>query len=135
MKGRSIAAVFAGIIGGAIIAYFLVPLLNKLYPPDLEAIKTIGDDREAIREYIRNLPAGFHFFTIAVGVIRLTAALVIGSLIDKINLMTLIVIGTFSLLLAVLEVFAYPHPVWFGMVYIPAMIGVTFAFVYLKRKA
>ncbi|GAB5416895.1 MAG: hypothetical protein Crog4KO_17620 [Crocinitomicaceae bacterium] len=135
MKGRSIAAVFGGIIAGAIIAYFLSPLIDTLYPTDLKSIKAFGDDFEGIKEYFRNYPAGFHLFTIGVGVVRLTVGLIVGSLIDRTNLMTLLVIGMFSLLLAVLEVFAFPHPVWFGFVYIPAMLGITFLFVYAKRKA
>jgi hypothetical protein len=135
MNGRSIAATFAGIIVGAIIAYFLVPLLDKVYPPEVDVLKSLADDREALGNYIRNLPAGFHFLGIAIGMIRLIAGLVVGGLIDKLNLMTLIVIGAFSLLLAVLDVLALPHPIWFGFVYIPAIIGITAAFVYMRKKA
>jgi len=134
MKGRSIAAVFAGIIGGVILAFLLLPLVDKIYPPDIETLKMLSKDREAFTEYIRNLPAGFHFMGIAIGVVRLTAGLVIGGLIDKSNLMTLIFIGAFALLLAVLDVAISPHPVWYGIVYIPVIIGITSTFVYVKRK-
>ena len=135
MKGRSIAAAFAGIIGGAVLAYLLLPVVDKMYPPDMDAIKELDGDREAIAAYIKNLPAGFHLLGVVIGVLRMVAGLFIGALIDKTNLMTYIVIGAFSLLLAVLDVFAFPHPVWYGLVYIPVMIGIMIGFIYMKRRA
>lgn len=135
MKGRSVAAAFAGIIVGVVVAYLLLPVVDRLYPIDQEVFGEMKGNRSAMAAYIRNLPVGYHLMGIAIGTLRLLVGLVVGSLIDKNNLTTLIVISAFSLLLAVLDVFAFPHPVWYGLVYIPAIIGLTLAFIYTRKKA
>lgn len=135
MKGRSIAAVFGGIVSGAVIAYFLWIIVQKMYPIDKDTLKSFIGDRKAYNNFYRNLPIGFHVSGIAIGVIRLAAGLIIARLIDRTNFMTLIVVSVFSLLLAVLNVLAFAHPIWYGFVYIPLILGTAFGFMYMKRKA
>jgi hypothetical protein len=135
MKGRSIGAVFGGIVSGAIIAYFLWIVVQKMYPINEETLKAFVGNRKAYNDFYHSLPIGFHLSGIAIGVIRLAAGLIIARLIDRTNFMTLIVVSVFSLLLAVLNVLAFAHPIWYGFVYIPLIIGTAFGYMYLKRKA
>jgi len=135
MQGRSIGAAFAGILAGVVIAFFLRPVIDGMYPIDQDVFASMKGDREAMYNYIKNMPAGYHLLGIGAGVLRLLIALIVGSLIDKKNLMTLIVISAFCILLAVLDIFAMPNPAWYGLVYIPALIGVTLAFIYTRKKA
>lgn len=135
MKGRSIAAVFAGIAVGAILGYILGPIVENLYAPKPEVIEEIKGNRNAFIELYRNQPAGFHLLNIGVGLLKLIVALLVGSLIEKKDLMIPLVIGAFWLLMALLGTFAWPNPMWYGIVYIPSVIGITIAYIYWKRKA
>ncbi len=135
MSGRSIGAVLGGIVAGILVMFLFNIIIDKVYPPDMEAIKALDGDPKKIAEYLRNMPAGFHLMGIVGGVIRLIVGLFIGSAIDKENLMTPIVIGAFFLLLAVLDSFAFPHPTWYGIVYIPAIALVSIGYIYMRRKA
>ncbi|XOV66497.1 MAG: hypothetical protein ACFHU9_12795 [Fluviicola sp.] len=135
MKGRSIGAVFAGIIAGVVVSYILWAQLEKAYPIEKELLEALLKDREGFREYMRNLPAGYHLGGIGIGCLRLIIGLVIGHLIDKSNAMTLIVIAAFCLLLAILDSFAMPHPVWYGLVYIPTLILIALGFIFMKRRS
>jgi len=135
MKGRSIAAVFAGIAAGAIIWYILAPMVGKMYTPDPEVLEAIKGDRKAFADLYRNQPASFHLLNIGLGILRLIAAMIVGSLIEKKDLMIPIIIAAFWLLMSLLDVLAWPNPMWYGFTYIPAIIAVTVAFVFWKRKA
>lgn len=135
MNGRSIGAVIGGIVVGIIVMFLFNIVVDKLYPPDFEAIKALGNNPQKIAQYLRDMPAGFHLMGIIGGLLRLIAGLLVGSIIDKQNLMTPIVIAAFFLLLAVLDSFAFPHPTWYGLVYIPAIIVASIGFVYMKRRA
>ena len=135
MKGRSIGAVFAGIVVIFVVSYLFNKVIDQLYPPDFDTMREIAGDRQKMIEYFKNLPAGFHFMGILGGVIRLIVALFVGSAIDKQNLMTSIVISAFALLLAILDSFAFPHPIWYGLAYVPAIVLVSMGYIYLKRRA
>lgn len=135
MNGRSIGAVFAGIIAGLIVSYLFGYVVEELYPPNFEELKALKETPWKIKEYLRDLPAGFHFMGIISGLLRLLVGLYLGSLIDKKNLMTPIVIAAFFLLLAILDPIAFPHPSWYSIVYIPSMILVSVGYIYMKRRA
>lgn len=135
MKGRSIAAVFAGIAVGAIIGFILAPMVGKMYTPDAHVLKTIMEDRKVFAEFFKNQPVGFHLLNIGVGLLRLIVAMLVGSLIEKKDLMIPIIIAAFWLLMSLLDVLAWPNPIWYGFVYIPAVIGITVVFVFWRKKA
>lgn len=135
MNGRSIAAVIGGIVAGLIVTYLFSFVIEMAYPMDLKAMKALNGDPAKIKEYLINLPAGFHLMGIIVGLIRMIVGMLLGSLIDKTNLMTPIVISAFFLLMAVLDSFAFPHPTWYGFTYVPVLILASVVYLYLKRKA
>lgn len=135
MKGRSILAAIAGIIAGVVVAYLLYPLIVQLYPIDEALLISMKDNPEDRVAYFRDMPAGFHMAQIFIGIVRLIVGLIVAGLIDRTNLTTLIVVAVFSLLLAVLDVLAYPHPTWYGFVHIPVTIGSAIGFIYPQKKA
>ena len=135
MNGRSIGAVIGGIVVGLFVTFLFGFVIDKLYPPDIEAFKKLNGNPAKIKEYLRNLPSGFHLMGVIGGFLRLLVGLFVGSLIDKQNLMTPIVISAFFILLAVLDSFAFPHPMWYGLVYIPVIIVASIGYIYLRRKA
>ncbi|MCR9171406.1 MAG: hypothetical protein NXI10_02870 [bacterium] len=134
MKGRSIAAVIGGIVAGVFIMYLFNLVVDKVYPPDWDAIRALKGDPKKIADYLRDMPAGFHLMGILGGLLRLIVGMFTGSFIDKENLMTPIVIAAFFLLLAVLDSFVLPHPGWYALTYLPLMILTSIGYVWMKRK-
>lgn len=135
MRGRSILAVIGGIVVGAIVAYFSLIQVEKLYPIDPEVFETIRGDKDAFQAYLRNLPTSYHLAGLGIGILRLVIGLFVGRWIDKSNAMIPLTIAAFSLLLGLLDVFAFPHPIWYGFVYIPLLIGIAFLFIFTQKKA
>ena len=115
MNGRSILAVLAGVIGGGIIVFSLISLGHKLFPVDEAAMRLalLTKDEATIRAFFENLPLGNYVSVIVAHALGLVGGMVIGRLINKKELMHLIVIALIMVLLQVVNFLSIPHPSWF----------------------
>jgi hypothetical protein len=135
---RNIAAV----VIGAVVAIVLVIVVEKsshaFYPPPVDLQMT---DKEALKAYFGSVPTGALLFVGAAWVIGTFGGGMIATLIARASpSINCVIIGGLVLTGTVLNLVSLPHPTWFVVVSIVAIIATTFmtsrvAARFLPRRA
>jgi len=126
--GKKISAVLIGTIAAVVIILLVQMIVNSLYPLPT-GIKQ--DDIEKIRAIYLNMPLAAYLLLLLAYILGsfvggLTAALISHSGKQYLAM----IIGIILLLMAVVNLFKYPHPVWFTVASLLAFLP----FAYLGAK-
>lgn len=135
MTTRSILAVFAGIICGSLMIYLIHGILLSIYPIDLDALIEAKKTDASFRAYLLDQPLSVHLTDVATNGIAMLVGLVVGRLIDRHNMMTLVVITAILFLGNILSLLAVPHPTWFPFADILFTLAVAVGYIFTRKNA
>ena len=135
MNGRSILAVFAGIVVGIAVISFLQSLLVFVYPEHIKAMKNLKELAE-LEKYMLSLPTGMYLLASFTHALGLLCGMIVGHMIDRKNGMTMIVVASLLLLGNVLNFLVVPHPGWFPLLDLGLSVGFGLAYgVFVWRRS
>lgn len=135
MTTRSILAVLAGIVCGSLMIYLIQGVLRSIYPIDLDVLMEAQKTEASFRAYLLNQPLSVHITDILTNGVAMLVGLVVGRLIDRHNMMTLIVITALLFLGNILSLLAIPHPTWFPFADILFTLAVAVGYIFTRKNA
>ena len=118
---RSILSVLAGVIAGMVVIYGVEMLGHYVYPvPEGLDFK----DKEAIKAYIEEAPAGALWFVVLAWALGSFAGGLVASVIAKqTNILHALIVGGLLMIAGIINLVSIPHPTWMWiaglMVYLP----------------
>lgn len=121
---RKIAAVIIGAILAIVLIIVVEKLSHSIYPPPTNLDMS---DKEAIRAYFGSVPAGALLFVGAAWMIGAFGGGLLATFIAKESAVTnCVIIGGLVLVGAVMNLISIPHPTWFSISSIIAIVATTF---------
>jgi hypothetical protein len=121
---RKIAAVVVGTVLAIVLIIVVEELSHRIYPPPADLDVT---DKEALKAYLGSVPTGALLFVGAAWVIGTFGGGMLATFIARRSAVTnCAIIGGLVLAGTVLNLASIPHPAWFVVLSIIAIIATTF---------
>jgi len=115
--------------------YLIHGILLSIYPIDLDALIEAKKTDASFRAYLLDQPLSVHLTDVATNGIAMLVGLVVGRLIDRHNMMTLVVITAILFLGNILSLLAVPHPTWFPFADILFTLAVAVGYIFTRKNA
>lgn len=120
---KKLLAVVLGVVAAVIVITAIESLGHALYPPPANLDI---DDREAMQAFIANLPLGALLMVMAAWIAATLAGGVLACFIARERPYVYAgIVGALVLLGTIINLMAIPHPLWFSIVSLAAIVAVT----------
>lgn len=137
MNTRSILAVVAGMIGGAVIIFLIQSVLHSMFPVEEELLKQFQKNPTLFKEFMLSRPLEMYLLVIISHALGILGGMIIGRLLQRKDAMPMFVIAGLLLLGNVVNFLTVPHPSWFPFADLGTSLGVALGYggyVWGRRK-